>query len=245
MNDLYEGDKKIHREPKTKVGRFFQLWTSNVVAMIPASLLYCLLRILLIPGGLAVAAMTDAAGDLVRRQHYYGLRECIATVKKCWKKALIVGILDVVIMAVLLLAGWFYLTAAGYFAAIGLGCFAIAIITYSFMKYYIWPQIVLCDLPLPAIYKNAFMFAFVNLGKNLLVGAISLACYVAAVLLLLYVPYVFTLAIVLVAAGCFFPSFQHLLIQYCVFPCIKERMIDPYYAENPDADREEREKLGI
>ena len=245
MNDLYGDGESRYREPSTKVGMFFRIWTSNAVAMIPMSILYSVLRILLIPSGLAFAGMTDAAGDLVRWQHYYGVREGIAAIRKCWKKALIVGILDIIVMMILLLAGWFYLTTAGILGAIGLGCFALMMISYSFAKYYIWPQIVLVDLPLITIYKNAFIFAFLNLGKNLLVGMISLVCYVAAALLLIYVPYIFTLAIVLVAAVCFFPSFQHFLIQYCVFPCIKERMIDPYYAENPDADLEKREKLGL
>ena len=245
MNDLYGNGKGRYREPTTKVGVFLQIWTSNALKMIPMSIMYCLLRILLIPGGLAVAGITDAAGDLVRRQHYYGVREGLATIKKCWKKALIIGILDVFVTLILLLAGWFYLSADGYFGAIGLGCFAIMMVTYSFMKYYIWPQVVLCDLPLTTIYKNAFIFAFINLGKNLLIGIISLACYVAAILLLIYVPYIFTLAIVLVVAICFFPSFKHLLVQYCVFPCIKERMVDPYYLENPNADQEERKRLGL
>ena len=85
MDDLYGNDNRSHHEPTTKVGMFLHIWKNNVLAMISMSIIYCLMRMTLIPAGLAVAGLTDAAGDLVRGQHYYGMRECFAAIKKCWK----------------------------------------------------------------------------------------------------------------------------------------------------------------
>ena len=42
-----------------------------------------------------------------------------------------------------------------------------------------------------------------------------------------------------------YPGFNALLIQYCTFPAIKKYIIDPYYAQHPDADIEKRQSLGL
>ena len=46
-------------------------------------------------------------------------------------------------------------------------------------------------------------------------------------------------------AICCYPGFSFLLMQYCTFPSIKKYIIDPYYAEHPDEDIEQRKNLGI
>ena len=42
-----------------------------------------------------------------------------------------------------------------------------------------------------------------------------------------------------------FPAFRLVLIQFTVFPLIKKLMIDPYYQEHPDEDREALYALNI
>ena len=41
------------------------------------------------------------------------------------------------------------------------------------------------------------------------------------------------------------PGFRSFLIQFCIFPSIKKLMIDPYYAENPGADKQLRRNLNL
>ena len=41
------------------------------------------------------------------------------------------------------------------------------------------------------------------------------------------------------------PCFVYLLTQFCVFPAIKQYIIDPYYRDHPDEDIEKRKSLGL
>ena len=113
------------------------------------------------------------------------------------------------------------------------------------MKYYLWPQIVLFQLPITKLYKNAFLFVFLNFRNNLLVGLVSVACYGVAVGLLLLLTFPMTVALVTLVAVCIFPGFKLLLVQYCIFPSIKTHLIDPYYAEHPDEDIEMRKRMDL
>ncbi|MBE6975070.1 MAG: hypothetical protein E7436_06235 [Ruminococcaceae bacterium] len=247
--DFFNGNSnrppKEYKEPTTKTGIFFDLWKRNASAMILMNIFYSLMRLVLIPGGLASAAMAEVTGDLVRQRHYFGLTDYIAAIKKSWRQALPAGLLELLLNALLIVAGGFYLTTSGTLAAFGSGCFLLATMIYSFMKYYIWAQIVLFRLPLKVIYKNALMLTFVNFKNNLLVGAVSLLCYILAALLLFFIPSAVTLLLVLFVAVCFFPGFKQLLVQYCIFPTIRKHMIDPYYEEHPDEDVEKRKTMGL
>lgn len=247
--NLFNGNsdrpQKEYKEPTTKTGIFFDLWKRNASGMVLMNICYSLMRLVLIPGGLASAAMAEVTGDLVRQRHYFGLTDYITAIKKSWRQALPAGLLELLINALLIVAGGFYLTTSGTLAAFGSGCFLLAAMIYSFMKYYIWTQIVLFRLPLKVIYKNALMLTFVNFKNNLLVGAISLLCYLLAALLLFFLPSAVTLLAVLFVAVCFFPGFKQLLVQYCIFPAVRKYMIDPYYEEHPEEDVEKRKTMGL
>jgi uncharacterized membrane protein YesL len=247
--NLFNGNNdrapREYKEPTTKTGIFFDLWKRNASGMILMNVLYSLMRLVLIPGGIACAAMAEVTGDLVRQRHYFGISDYIAAIKKSWRKALPAGLLELAITVVMWVAGGFYLSTGGTLAAVGSGCFLLAVMVYSFMKYYIWAQIALFRLPLKAIYKNAFMLTFVNFKNNLLVGAVSILCYILAAALLFFIPSAVTLLVVLFVAVCFFPGFKQLLVQYCIFPSIRKYMIDPYYEAHPDEDVEKRKTMGL
>ena len=61
----------------------------------------------------------------------------------------------------------------------------------------------------------------------------------------LLLPYTITPALLLVVTVCFYPGLMHLLTQHCIFPGVKEHLIDPYYAEHPDEDLEKRKDMGL
>ena len=41
------------------------------------------------------------------------------------------------------------------------------------------------------------------------------------------------------------PPFRSLLIQFCIFPTVRRLMIDPYYRDNPHADKQARLDLNL
>lgn len=243
--ERFTNKKEEKQETIHGVQGFFRMLCTNIFSMIPMSILYSLMRLTVIPSGLAAVGITEVTGDIARGRHYFGLRDFFGAIKKSWKTALGAGIIDLLVTAILLIAGWFYYSSSGILAAIGFGCFLLTMMITSFMKYYVWPQIVLFKLPLRTVYKNAFLLAFVNIKWNFLIGLISIACYILAVLTLIYVPYTIGLVIVMTVAVCLYPSFKQLLIQYCIFPCIRDRVIEPYYAKHPEQDAEARKVLGL
>ena len=230
---------------REKIVTFFKIWWANVKSLILLDIVYSAMSLTLIPSGLAAVGMANVAGNLARQRYYFSFKEYWDAIRKCWKQALCAGLINLLFTAVLALVIWFYLSASGVIFVFGMGCCLLALVIFSFMKYYIWPQIILFRMPLISIYKNSFLFAFLNLKSNLLIGLVSLLCYVLATVMLLYVPYLLSVPLVVVLGSCLFPGFKQLLVQYQVFPFLKQYVIDPYYAEHPKEDVDERKNIGV
>lgn len=230
---------------REKYFTFFKIWWANVKPMILLNIVYSAMSITLLPSGLAAVGMANVAGNLARQRYYFSFKEYWDAIKKCWKQALCAGLINLLFTAVLALVIWFYLSTSGVIFVFGMGCCLLALVIFSFMKYYLWPQIILFRMPLISIYKNSFIFAFLNLKSNLLIGLVSLLCYALAAVMLLYVPYLLSVPLVVVLGICLFPGFKQLLVQYLVFPFLKQYVIDPYYAEHPDDDVDERKNIGL
>ena len=113
------------------------------------------------------------------------------------------------------------------------------------MKYYIWLLVITFKLPLRKIYKNAFLFSFINFKKNLIVGIASLLYYALMVVIFWAIPNSFVITLLILITIMFYVGFKQLLVLYCVFPSVEKVMIIPYSEKNPDADIELRRNLGL
>jgi hypothetical protein len=113
------------------------------------------------------------------------------------------------------------------------------------MKYYIPFLVVTFKLRLKQIYKNAFVFAVAGLKNNLLISVVLILVYGLLLGAILLIPNYLTIVVVSLLWILFIPAFRSFLIQFCIFPIIKKLMIDPYYAENPHADKQARLDLNL
>ncbi len=234
---------------------FFETWFRNIWRLLPSGLLYCVGYFFLLPSGLGSAGMTHLARNMARDKHSFGISDFFETIKKNWKQALALGIINILVTATVILSAVMYYfnfpeTLGGWFGIIGAGLMMSMFFIISVMKYYVWLLMITFRLPLGKIIKNSFYFVFINLKNNLIVGLCSVLWYALSVgicLLCLGNAEVFILSVAIVALLnlFFFPGFKHLLIQFCVFPSVKKMMIDPYYEQNPDADIELRRGLGL
>lgn len=173
---------------KERFCHFIKIWWANIKPLFLLNMVYSLMSMALLPSGLASVGMANVAGNLARERYYFSFREYWDAIRKCWKQALCAGLINLLFTAVL------------------------ALVIFSFMKYYLWPRVILFRMPLISTYENSFIFAFLNLKSNLFIGLVSLLCYVLAAVMLLHVPYL-------------------------VFPFLKRYMIDAYYAEHPGKNR--------
>lgn len=234
---------------------FFETWMRNVWKLLPSGILFAIMSLLLIPSGLGSAGMTNIARNMARDKHSFGISDFFETVKKNWKQALIMGIINIIVTATVILSGLLYFfnfkdTFNGFFGIVGAGLMLSLLFVISVMKYYIWLIMITFNMSIGKILKNSFFFVFINLKKNLLIGICSLIWYALAIgiCILFYGQdklFLFVVAFVLLLTLFFYPGFKHLLIQFCVFPSVQKFMIDPYYQNHPDADIELRRSLGL
>ena len=243
--DHSDGFFQGSKGPKGPVRKFLELWLENVWTLIPVNMVWVMLRVLLIPGGLAQAGMTYLCLEMSRSRHTFGIAGFFETIKKFWRKALPMGLLILLIWALMLFVGLFYISSSGILATMGLGCCLASMFFLSLVEPYVWLQFVLLKLPMKKAVKNACILVFVDLKKNLLLGFVRLGYFAAALGIFLLLPYTITPALLLVVTVCFYPGLMHLLTQHCIFPGVKKHLIDPYYAEHPDEDLEKRKDMGL
>ncbi len=225
---------------------FFETLFRNLWRMIPVSLMYWLL--FLIPGFSAVG-MTYITRSLSRDKHSFGISDFFLAIKKNWKQALGVGILNIIIIAFLIFdLDYFRLMSINgmTFGYIGLGIMFFITFVFCVMKFYIWFIVITFDMKVKQIYLNSFKFFVVNLLNNF-VMFLSIGLY-WVLLIFLFVFFgsdALVAGILAVVTIFFYPTYHYLVIQFGVFTSIKKYMIDPYYEEHPDADIDKRRNLGL
>ncbi len=234
---------------------FFETWFRNIWKLMPSGIICALLNLLLIPSGLGSAGMTNIARNMARDKHSFGISDFFETIKKNWKQALVVGIINVMVTASVVAAGLLYYfnfqeSLGGWGGMLGAGLMISLFFVISVMKYYIWLIMITFNMPIGKILKNSFYFVFINLKNNILVGICSIIWYALTVGICLLCSakaevFIFVAVIVLLLNLLFFPGFKHLLIQFCVFPSVRKLMIDPYYELHPNDDIELRRSLGL
>lgn len=89
---------------------------------------------------------------------------------------------------------------------------------FLFMHYYVFVMLVTFDLSLKNIYKNAMIFAFLGLGRNLLITV----CIAAVMIITFLLPILSFLLIFITLSTVGF------LISFAVWPLVKKYLIDTH-----------------
>lgn len=231
--------------------RFTELYSRKFWGLAVAGLLWFITCIPILTRGIADAGLTYITRSFTREKHAFIREDFIDSAKKNWKPALISGIINqlftgvllyyIISFAVIMYRGLEPTTTAYVMVILSLMCYGM----FTWMKYYIPFLLITFKLNLKQIYKNAFFFAAINLKKNLLISVILIAVYAVLALILFTFPNYFALAIIILLMATVVPAFRSFLIQYHIFPCIKQLIIDPYYKANPGADKQLRRNLNL
>ncbi|HAN21052.1 MAG: hypothetical protein A2Y15_08315 [Clostridiales bacterium GWF2_36_10] len=180
--------------------------------------------------GLSSAGMYYVLRNLAKSEFVTVWRDFFGAIKKNYKQALIIGLLDSLICYIL---AYDFITYQANIGDFLMNIFYIAIIVfalmYLIMRNYMYTIIVTFDLPLKKVLKNSFLLSVLGLKRNI-VGLIG------SVFILLLSVYLF---ILLPTAGALLPfvltiSLISFIGAYCAYPVIKKYMIDPYYDEHPE-----------
>ncbi len=196
--------------------------------------------ILLFPwwGGLAYVTRNYA-----REEHAFVWADYRDAVKENFGKLLINGVVVYALSFVMVYAIQFYFALlmnndGNWMYYIPLA-FSVAIaLIFLFAQYYIPLMVVTFDLKLRHVYKNAFIFAIVGLGRNLLL-TLFLVVWIALHALAFYLTgWPLLLALLLFLLFDF--SGISFLINFATYPLVEKMMIKPYY-EKQAAEKEAKE----
>ncbi len=183
--------------------------------------------------GPANAGMAYILRNYTREEPCDIFSDYFRTIKKNFFQSLILGIIDLI-----------FLVAMGFdlylfFAGQGMGAFFAIVgtaagIIYMFMRNYLYVMLITFDLSIPKIIKNALIFAFVNIKRNLAAFFGTLLCAVFTSVMLYFVTPIGALILLTL-----FFSFVSFIGIYCAYPAIKQYMIDPIIAD----ERKKRKAL--
>lgn len=247
---------------------FFEILGRKFWKLIVAGLLWTVVNLPILTRGLADAGLTFITRNYSREKHAFLKEDFFESIKKNWKTALPIGIINTLITGVLFFNIFYYIT--GLMPAllqpmangavpepmtltnwdyIIIAVTTLGYVTFTWMKYYIPFLMITFKLTIKQIYKNAFLFATANLPMNLLISAALIGVYslLGGMVLLTAASNLnmLVLTLVLILFLTVVPGIRSLLIQFCIFPAIKRLIIDPYYKANPGADKQARLDLNL
>ncbi len=241
-------------QKKSAFRRFFEIFGTKFPRLVQVNLLYILLSLPVVTGGLAEAGMTYVTRSAARGKFSYPAHDFFRTIRRNWKQALPVGLITLLVNAVLGFNIYFYICQI-FFRTDGasapastwllLGVTLLGLLVFSFMNYYIPMMVITFSLSLKQIYKNAVLFAFFNFKQNLLIFLSLLGSATVMAAPMVVVDFRIWLILLALLYLLIYPAYRSLLIQFSIFPFIKETMIDPYYKDHPDADRSGMRALGL
>lgn len=230
--------------------RFFELYFRNFWMLISAEFWYILLSIPVVTCGLANVGMAYICRMAARDKHVFVVSDFFDAIKKNWKRALPIGIINLivtVILAVDVYVLYLYQIDGSMNPTWSLIVFATTVFfftAFSFAKFYQYTLLITFDYDVKTTIKNSFLFATLGIKHNFIVGGVLAIVYAAAGFLI-YNFFQVGVWVVTILGIFVFPAFRMFLIQFNIFPEIKKYIIDPYYKEHPDEDIEKRRDLGI
>lgn len=244
---------------------FFEIYGRKFWNLMLAGLLFLLVNIPLITRGWADAGLTFITRSYAREKHAFLREDFFETIRKNRGQAFWCGIINLLVTGLMLFNLTYYAFALnpGLYGLLGVDTSELAALSpslidyavmaasmmgyvlFTWMKYYIPFLLITFKLRTKQIYKNAFIFAAAGLKQNLLISVILIALYALPVGIVLLIPNMLTVVIMALLCLLLYPGFRSLLIQFTVFPVIKKLMIDPYYRDNPDADKQARLDLNL
>ena len=226
---------------------FFEILGRKFWKLCVANLLYLVAFVPILTRGLADAGLAYITRSYAREKHAFIGSDFLETIKKNWKQALPVGIINNLLTVVIVFAvSMYYQPAANgnTMAFIGLALTMSVYVVFTVMKYYVPFLLITFKYNLRQLYRNALLFVGVGWKPNLVVSLVLLLCYGLMGLLLL-LPNSLGIAFIFIIYLFVFPAFRSFLIQFAIFPTIRRVVIDPYYEKHPYEDIEKRRELGL
>ena len=152
-------------------------------------------------------------------------------IKRNFKQGFILGIADFIIICVLVydIIAYSANTANSFMMLVFFFASIAFAAIYYIMRFYMYIQLVTCDMSIWKMFKNSFLLTALGFKRNF----VGLIC---AILFAVFLFYAFLLlpqfSFILMCMFAF--SFLTYLGVYCAYPVVKKYVIDPYDEDHPD-----------
>ena len=164
---------------------FFEIYARKFWNLIQANLIYVLFSLPVLTVGLADAGLTFITRNFARERFAFIWEDYIETIKKNWKQALPIGIINLVISLILLFdIQFFYTSGEGISGILMLALIFFVSLVFVWMRYYIPLLIITFKLSAKQIYKNSFLLAMAGLKRNIVISLVLAALYALAYVLI-------------------------------------------------------------
>ena len=224
---------------KNRFFNFFDIFFTRIWKVITLNIIYLLFCIPIITIGPATCGFAYVLRKFANNEHAEVFADFFDSFKKNFKQGIIIGILELLFVALLIFDFQFFSNPENI-AAIPWFAYAVPLLyiaagVYISMRFYMYTIIVTFKVNIRQILKNSFLFAVIGVLRNLCLLAL---CFVVIILPLINLN---GLILPIYAAGMILiiPAFLGLVISYATYPLLKKHMIDPYIDnENKKEDEE-------
>lgn len=181
--------------------------------------------------GLGNAGMTFVIRQYVRREPCDLGADFFSTIKKNFKQAIGLGVIDLVIVFVIAydLVSYGY-SGGTFFTQVLLYLTLFLFLLYLLMRPYMYLMIITFDLSIARAIKNAYILAVAGIRRNLFCGFFAALVWIATYIVFCFLPPLGALMVFFVTV-----TLAWLLQIYGAWPVVKKHMIDPYYEEKAPA----------
>ena len=195
---------------------------------------YAIGALTLLTFGLVNVGTAYIIRNMVKGEPIFPWHDFFYSVKKNYKQALIFGVIDVVINAILCFNLYSMITSASnFFASMMFWSNLVLFIVFFFMRYYIYIQMVTFKLSIFKMIKNSLIFSLLGLKRNLL-AFLGIIFLIVFEILFLFGSGGILIPVAIIAPLTVLPATLSFIKVYAAYPKMKQYMIDPYYEDHPE-----------
>lgn len=176
---------------------------------------------------------------LCRGDAVFVLSDFIYGIKRNWKQGFLLGLLDFICSAVLIMDFVFFFYRTGSFGTdfMYFTIFAVSLI-YLIMRFYIYQLLITFDLSIFKILKNALIFTILGIKRNLM-AILGLILLIGLHILLIVFLLPIGISIPLVLPLIYIFAFIGFITTYAAYPIISRYMIEPYQTKTTESESDE------
>ncbi len=186
---------------------------------------------LVITFGLSSIGMIYNMRNICTGEHVDTWHDFFYAIKRNIKQGSIIAIIDGLVLYLLIYDLMVYSASQDNSFMHLVFYYAIILITviYYIMRFYIYLQLVSCEMKISKMFKNAFLLTSLGIKRNL----VAILATVVTVFVFIYMFFILPQAAIIAFCMIMF-SLLYYIGTYCAYPVFKKYVVDPYYAEHPD-----------